>query len=369
MKADFLPLLSDIGARALFSAFGKAEKSLRFVGGCVRDVLMQRPVGDLDFATDATPDQTQRILEKTGIRAIPTGLAHGTVTAHIDDRNFEITTLRRDVKTDGRHAEVAFTDDWHEDAKRRDFTINAMSVDNNGILYDPFEGQKDISNCKLRFIGDAETRIREDYLRILRYFRFAAQFGWPLEDKDTLSILEKHAPSLTTLSRERIQSELFKLLSVSDPLPVLKKMQQYRILQPLFPFNPQSAKELSEPFLHLWLCGPADGEWLEKVIVPSRNQMKRIEDYRKLAGLNEWPMHKKLYYFGVTAVRDWAFLSHASHLSKSIDEWEKPVFPVRAADIPHLSGGALGAALKRLEEYWVDQGFKPSKAELLARTS
>jgi poly(A) polymerase len=366
MKPDFSPLLSDTGAKALFTAFDKADKQLRFVGGCVRDVIMARPVGDLDFATTATPEQTKRILEEAGIKAIPTGIAHGTVTAHIDGRNFEITTLRRDVTTDGRHAEVAFTDDWQQDAERRDFTINAMSLDQNGVLYDPFNGQADIANKHLRFIGNADKRIQEDYLRILRYFRFAAQFDWPLDDKVTLEILQKYATSLTSLSRERIQNELFKLLTIHHPLPVLQKMHDYHILKPLFAFSPQPVKDISDPFLRLWRCGPPDGEWLNDVIVPSRNQTKRINDYARLVERAEWPLHKKLYYFGATATKDWVCLSGKDNLTDAIDKWEKPAFPVKAADLPQLSGKELGMALKRIEEYWVNQNFKPSKEKLLS---
>lgn len=367
MNPDFSPLLSDASARALFAAFGEADKELRFVGGCVRDVIMQRPVGDLDFATTATPDETQRILEDAGIKAIPTGIAHGTVTAHIKGQNFEITTLRRDVKTDGRHAKVAFTDDWQQDAERRDFTINAMSLDQNGVVYDPFNGQADIADKQLRFIGNAEERIREDYLRILRYFRFAAQFGWQLDDKAALETLGRNAPSLASLSRERIQSELFRLLSVADHLPVLMKMHEYHILQPLFAFDPQPVRDPEDPFLRLWRCGPADGKWLNDVIVPSRNQMKRINDYARLVECTEWPLHKKIYYFGATSTKDWACLSGNDDLTHAIDKWEKPVFPVKASDLPHLSGVKLGEKIRELEAYWVDHHFKPDKAALLSQ--
>jgi poly(A) polymerase len=367
----FAPLLNDETAQKVTAAFQKAGFEIRFIGGCVRDSLMKRTIGDVDLATTATPDQTKELLQKDGIKAIPTGIEHGTVTAHLDGRNFEITTLRRDIATDGRHAQVSFTTNWQEDATRRDFTINALSVDTNGKLYDYYGGQKDLDSRQLRFIGDASARIAEDYLRILRYFRFAAQFAWELKDQETLKIIECYAPSLKGLSRERIQSELFKLLTSSNPMPILQTMCIHHIFDPFFKADLSRLGDIIEheieadPFRRLWALGPMSGDWLEQTIVPTRIQKKRIQDFQRLSSHIYWPLHKKLYYFGAETVSNWAYLTGEFGLLNQIHAWKKPTFPVKAADLPDLSGAALGTKLKQLEEYWVDQKFKLSRQGLL----
>ena len=206
-------------SRRVLAALGADGHAARFVGGCVRDGLLGLPdVGrELDVATPERPDQVIRLLERAGLPAIPTGLAHGTVTTIADGRRFEITTLRRDVACDGRHAEVEFTDDFALDAARRDFTINAMSCDDAGRLYDYFGGRADLAAGRVRFVGDAAARIAEDYLRILRFFRFFAYYGRPPADAEALAACRAAAPELRRLSGERIQAEMVRLLEAAEP--------------------------------------------------------------------------------------------------------------------------------------------------------
>ena len=208
-------------SRRVLAALGPDGRPARFVGGCVRDGLLGRPVpgGELDLATPEPPEQVMRLLEAAGLQAIPTGLAHGTVTTVVGGRRFEITTLRRDVATDGRHAEVAFTDDFGADAARRDFTINAMSCDAEGRLYDYFDGRADLAAGRVRFVGDAAQRIGEDYLRILRFFRFFAHYGRPPADAEALRACAAAAPGIDACRASAIQAEMLKLLAAADPLP------------------------------------------------------------------------------------------------------------------------------------------------------
>ena len=199
------PWLDTVDTRAVIDALEKDGTRVRFIGGCVRDAIAHRPVQDIDIATPDPPETVIALLEGAGIRAIPTGLDHGTVTAVSGGASFEVTTLRKDVATDGRHATVEFTDDWLEDAKRRDFTINAMSATPDGDVFDPFDGISDLAHGRVRFIGLARDRIAEDYLRILRFFRFHGSYGRPPVDKDALAACRAHADGLSELSGERIR--------------------------------------------------------------------------------------------------------------------------------------------------------------------
>ncbi len=204
---------SDPATQRLIGVFGAAGVAVRAVGGAVRDALAGRPVGDVDLATPLAPADVVALVRGAGLTAIPTGADHGTITAVVDRHPFEITTLRRDVETDGRHAVVAFTDDWREDAARRDFTINALSADPDGRVYDYFGGLCDLAAGRVRFVGDADLRVREDYLRLLRYFRFFARYGREPADAAALAAAVRHAGCLDRLSGERLHQELAKLLA------------------------------------------------------------------------------------------------------------------------------------------------------------
>jgi poly(A) polymerase len=223
------------GLAALIEALGGPGEA-RLVGGAVRDGLLGLPVSDIDVATRLLPETVMARLRAAGIKAVPTGLAHGTVTAVTGGGAVEVTTLRRDVSTDGRHAEVAFSGDWQEDASRRDFTINALYADPvTGDVFDWFGGLADLERRRVRFIGDPLTRIAEDHLRILRFFRFHARFGAGAPDVEALTACAARANDLMALSRERIAAELLKLLAASDPSPVVHVMIEHGIFAPVLP--------------------------------------------------------------------------------------------------------------------------------------
>ena len=218
--------LADPALRAVLAALPHA----RLVGGCVRDALLGRPVHDLDLATPDPPEAVMAALREAGLKAVPTGLAHGTVTAVSDHRGFEVTTLRRDIATDGRHAVVAFTDDWREDAARRDFTINAMSMTSDGTVVDHFGGLADLEAGRVRFVGIAAERIAEDYLRVLRFFRFHARYASGPPDAEALAVIRAAVPGLARLSAERVWSELKRILTGPDPADTVALMRATGVL-------------------------------------------------------------------------------------------------------------------------------------------
>ncbi|VVC46517.1 tRNA nucleotidyltransferase/poly(A) polymerase, RNA and SrmB- binding domain,Poly A polymerase, head [Cinara cedri] len=228
-------MLVDNETNLIINAIEEFGGEARFVGGCVRDSILKRNVHDIDLATNLLPGQTIKALELYGIKTIPTGLKHGTITAVLNQKSFEITTLRYDVKSDGRHAEVEFTDDWQADASRRDFTFNALYADRHGHIYDYFCGIKDLEARRLNFIGNAEDRIKEDYLRILRAFRFHAKICVGELSNAILEVCKKHSHMIQSLSGERIRDEIFKLLECDNPFPTLESMQKFDILYEIIP--------------------------------------------------------------------------------------------------------------------------------------
>src|SRR5262249_4075958 len=212
--------------RAVLATLASGGVEARFVGGSVRDALLGRPIGDIDIATPAPPERVIELLEKSGIKVIPTGLAHGTVTAVVAPRHFEITTLRRDIETYGRRARVAFDADWGADAARRDFTINAIFLAPDGTIHDPVGGLADLQAGRVRFVGDPATRIAEDVLRLLRYYRFEARFGTGVGSPEARAACHAAVHLLPSLSGERVSQELLKLLATPDPIAVLQMMQE-----------------------------------------------------------------------------------------------------------------------------------------------
>jgi len=225
------PWLAAGPTQAVIQALTAGGSPVRFVGGCVRDALIGRPVRDIDLATPDPPETVIRLVEAAGLKAVPTGIAHGTVTVVADHRPFEVTTLRRDVETDGRRARVAFTDDWTADAARRDFTMNALSADPDGTVHDPFGGIADLRAGLVRFVGDARARIREDVLRILRFFRFHAHYGAAAPEPAGLAACAELAPLIAGLSAERVRDELLKLLLAPDPAATLAVMEEAGVLR------------------------------------------------------------------------------------------------------------------------------------------
>src|SRR5437764_10640098 len=237
LRIEPQPWMTDPATVAVLEALAEGGAAARFVGGSVRDALLGLRIGDIDIATPARPERVIELLEKRGIKVVPTGLAHGTVTAiaGTPPRHFEITTLRRDVETYGRRARVAFDADWAADAARRDFTINAIFLDPDGTVHDPVGGLADLQARRVRFVGDPATRIAEDVLRILRYYRFEARFGAGLGDPPARAACGAMAHLLPNLSAERVAQELVRLLAVPDPVGALRMMQEDGVLSAILP--------------------------------------------------------------------------------------------------------------------------------------
>ncbi|HJU14983.1 MAG TPA: CCA tRNA nucleotidyltransferase, partial [Stellaceae bacterium] len=229
------PWMTEPATRAVLDALAAGGVEARFVGGAVRDALLCHPIVDIDLATPAAPEQVIALLRERGLKVVPTGLAHGTVTAVVPPRHFEITSLRRDVETDGRHARVAFGADWAADAARRDFTINAIFLARDGTLYDPVGGLADLAAGRVRFVGDPAARIAEDVLRLLRYYRFEARFGKDGGDAAARAACRAAAPLLPTLSAERIAQEVLRLLAAANPVPALRMMREDGVLVAVLP--------------------------------------------------------------------------------------------------------------------------------------
>src|SRR3954469_2207514 len=272
LKLDAAKWRKRRGMKRLLAALGADKGLTRYVGGAVRDDLLDLTVNDVDLATRLQPDEVIRRLEGAKIKAVPTGIEHGTITAVSDGHPFEITTLRRDVSTDGRRASGAFTDDWKEDAARRDFTINALSADPlTGEIFDYFGGLDDLERRHVRFIGDPLQRIAEDHLRILRFFRFHARFGQGEPDAAAVDACAQRANDLMALSRERIADELLKLLGMPDPVSTVRIMLERAILKPVVPEI--AAKRLPD---------------LEALIAGEREAGIAPDPLRRLAALLPW---------------------------------------------------------------------------------
>jgi len=369
---------------------------VRFVGGCVRDALVGRPVSDVDLATHLPPEEVTRLLEAAGLKAVPTGLGHGTVTAIADHTPFEITTLRVDVETFGRHAKVAFTDDWTADAARRDFTFNALSCAPDGTLHDPFGGVADLRAGRVRFVGGARARIEEDYLRLLRYFRFLAYFGKEPPEPAVLAIARELAPELGGLSAERIQAELFKLLRAPNPADTLDLMIAHevlphvvpaaagtdvlRALMPIEPAAPDAVLRLAA------LIAPGAGpETATRLRLSNRDRfaLVNLTDPALADAARElhtrWRAVRRLgaALYGNRLRLDWARRAAAGNqpdeaaLRRALaraDDLAKRTFPLRGRDVLALgvpSGPELGRLLDRAEDWWIEQGLKPTRGACL----
>jgi poly(A) polymerase len=364
----------------------------RFVGGCVRNALIGRPVEDIDLATQLTPERTTLALERAGLRAVPTGIEHGTVTAVADHQPIEVTTLRRDVETDGRRAVVAFTTDWREDAERRDFRLNALYADRAGRVHQPVPGGvEDARAGRIVFVGEPETRIREDYLRILRFFRFGAWYGRDWPDAAGLAACARLKDGLTSLSAERLGKELLKLLAAPDPWPAVKAMEEAGVLARLLPdagdlqrFAAGSALT-ADPELRLSLLVGDDPEQVRRTA--DRLRLSNAQKARLLAAadpeapvrldMDEGAAAAALYQLGAPAFRDkliraWARRPEeagAERLLRFAAAWERPRFPLSGEDALALgaSGPAVGQALRAVEAAWGAGGFAEDRAALLRR--
>ncbi len=396
--------------RRVFDLLNADGGEVRLVGGAVRNSLMGLPVGDIDMATTLVPEEVARRAKDAGFKSVPTGIAHGTVTLVIDGQPFEVTTLRRDVETDGRHAEVAFGTDWTVDAQRRDLTINALYADERGEVIDLVGGMADIETCTVRFIGEAEARVAEDYLRVLRFFRFFAHYGSGRPDADGLRACARAKTKLSTLSAERVWSEMKKLLSARDPGRSLLWMRQSGVLTEILPETEKwgidaipalVAAEAAfqwqpDALLRLASIVPPDPERLEAMA--ARLRLSKVEagyfqQWTKSPTIPETiadtTFDRLLYWNGTEGIltrlkltlastrakteNDPALLPQMAKLQRLLtraSDWKKPVFPLSGADVLRTgvpAGPQVGEMLSALEKQWVEGNFLADRATLVAR--
>ncbi len=394
--------------QALFAALNRDGGEVRVVGGAVRNTLLGTKVSDVDLATTHFPEETVRLAKEAGFKPVPTGIEHGTITVVVQGQPFEVTTLRKDIETNGRHAKVAFGTDWKTDAERRDFTINALYATADGDVIDYVGGLADIETKTLRFIGDAEERIREDYLRILRFFRFFAWYGSGRPETDGLRASARLKDGLNQLSAERVWSELKKLLSAPDPSRAMLWMRQSGVLNIILP----ESEKWGIDAIHGLVRAETDLDWqvdallrLESIVPPDAARMTELGKRLKMsnaerARLEAWARAdaiksetseqalKKLIYRGSSqAVADRIRLAYASarqeaaasdeamiraggysRLLDAVEKYEPLVFPVTGGDLLSLGiekGPGLGEALRGLETLWIDSGFSLDREALL----
>ena len=387
--------------RTVVNALSAGGKEIRFVGGCVRDTLLgdssDSEQRDIDIATPDTPQRVIALLDEAGIKNIPTGLTHGTITAVIGKRHFEITTLRVDIKAHGRHADVAFTDDWQEDAARRDFTMNALSCTPQGDLYDPCDGIQDLKAGRVRFVGDAERRIEEDHLRLLRFFRFHALYGKGAPDSAGLAAAAAWAKSLAKLSGERIQREMLKLLAAPDPAAAIDIMAESGVLAEVVPGVPdttvlrglQPIEAEADPMRRLAaLMCPSDNAAAANAV--AAHWKLSNGDHDRLAALLTPPasmsadmdrpgLRRALYADGSERVVDWLMLAWAGQaggadafrpMIEEATQWRPVTLPVKGADVLTLgiaSGPEVGKILAAVENWWVAEDFAPTRDDCLEK--
>lgn len=391
--------LRDPGAVRIIEAIAAGGGEARFVGGCVRDALRGVSVGEIDLAANMRPERVSEILKMEGIKVVPTGIDHGTITAVANGKAFEITSLRRDIKTDGRHASVDYTDDWQEDASRRDFTINALYVDISGNIYDYFNGRADIAAGKVRFIGDANLRIKEDVLRILRFFRMIANSGGKnVEiDRESFNACKELAHLIPGLSVERVWSEIKKMLVSSGVVRGWELMEQSGALKYFLPearnigtlinlievenkhAEPSAIRRLAALVFEYKQDGTALAEELKVRLRLSNHEARELKACAglplKLRGrLDPVPLRRIVYENDAESVRDALLLLSAFDGINSSDalevatQWVVPNFPVGGEDLLKLgmcSGPKVGEVLKQIEEWWKDADFRPTREECL----
>jgi poly(A) polymerase len=379
--------LRDPGLKRVFAAIADAGGEARVAGGAVRNALLRIPVADIDLATTLDPAKVKEACEARGMKVVPTGIDHGTVTVVADHKPYEVTTLRHDVETYGRRAKVQYTDDWAQDALRRDFTMNALYCDSRGKLYDFTGGYRDILRKRVIFVGSPAKRITEDYLRILRFFRFHARFGKGAPDKKGLIACRRLRKGLDGLSAERIRQELFKLLAAPGAVATLKVMAREGILGHIIPYTDEwrtIARLPPDPVLRLAALA-AEPLLLRDKLRLSNSETSRIANLLAAAPpspvLRPAERRAMLYHLGADTWRDAVHLAWArsrapiddmawKNLLRLADRWSIPKLPVHGKDlIAHglKAGPELGEALGRLEDWWIASDFKPDREALLAR--
>lgn len=365
-------LLAREGMPALLAALGAEAGEVRPIGGYVRDTLLDLHPSDIDVATVHRPEDAAERIRGAGFKVVPTGMAHGTVTAVLPSSPVEVTTLRRDVETDGRHAVVAFTDDWQADAARRDFTINSFSVDpRDGQVHDYFGGEADLLAGRVRFIGDALQRIAEDHLRILRFFRFHARFGKGAPSAPDLDACTERANDLMALSRERIAQELIKLLALGDPAPTVAIMLARGIFTPILPeitghgvarletLVPREAGT-GDPIRRLAALLPTDAALVDKV--GARLKLSNVQRKRLIAATEPATGDARalLYRAGPVSARDRLLLAGDMAGLAAIEGWEAPRLPISGGALVAMglsAGPQVAAALAAVERRWIEEGF------------
>jgi poly(A) polymerase len=389
------------GAAALLLALlDRDGEEARVVGGAVRNALLAEPAGDIDIATTALPDEVVRRVEAAGFKAVPTGIEHGTVTVVADGRPHEVTTLREDVETDGRRAKVAFGRDWRRDAERRDFTMNALSVARDGTIYDYVGGFVDLLARRVRFIGEPATRIAEDHLRILRFFRFHAAYGHGTPDPDGLAACIAARQHLDRLSRERVQMEMFKLLVATHAVPALAVMSEAGLLLSVLGGVPllaslsntikiETSLELAaDPVRRLGALGlftVEDADRLRERLRLANAEHDRlramVDGWWRISAANaEQDGRAALYRLGRERFTDRVLLAWSRSragiadttwhdLARLPERWTAPDFPLKAADFVKrgvAKGPALGAALRAAEEVWIAADFPTEATDVAA---
>ncbi|OCW76164.1 hypothetical protein AKH19_05660 [Pelagibacteraceae bacterium GOM-A1] len=396
----FLDLKNNKGVNKIFSAINKHNETseIRYVGGCVRKILNDEKTDDIDLATNLTPDQVKQCLDKNQIKFFETGIEHGTITAVIDDQNFEITTLRKDVKTDGRHAVVEYTTNWKDDSLRRDFSINSIYSDLDGNLYDPNSGHKDLNVGIIKFIGDPETRIKEDYLRIIRYLRFYTEYSKIDHEINIIKIIKKNIEGLGKISKERQFNELKKILKLDNFLKLFKNKTSSELFSLIFPQlkNFKKLSKLSKPqekilknkslnfvisFLVIDETDNSDyfvykynlpNELKDKINFLKNNLLNK--DSTKI--FNKKDLQKIFYYEGKSSTIDLIDFNllyfkqskKLSELKNYFEKLDKPEFPIKAQilinDYGLKEGRELGQKLKNLEMKWIENNFNLSKKDM-----
>ena len=384
----------------VFAALTLPGIETRAVGGAVRNALLGLTVSEVDLATTALPEQVVSLARKAGFKAVPTGIEHGTVTVIADGVPFEVTTLRRDVETFGRHATVAFTKEWEEDARRRDFTLNALYATSGGEVFDPLGGYSDLVAGRVRFIGEAEARIKEDYLRILRFFRFNAYYGKGPLDPDGLGACVRLRTGLDQLSGERVGAEMRRLLAAPQAMQAVEALFDNGILPGLLGGAPrlgrlrrliaieEAAGFSPEAMVRLAALGVFVEEDAERLAARLRlsnaeqaTLMLGATDHARIGLPDAGATKRVLYGFGPTAFAARVLLAWADSGAASNDpswrealslpeRWQAPEFPLRGSDIMALGdvkGPAVGEILRRLEADWIAGGFTANRAQLLAR--
>lgn len=370
------------GLKRILAALDDSYGGPRYVGGAVRDTLLGLPVTDVDIATALLPNEVINRLEASEIKAIPTGIEHGTVTAAVDGKNYEITTLRRDVATDGRRATVAFATDWHEDAARRDFTINALYADpKSGEVFDYFDGLSDLKARRLRFIGDANQRIAEDFLRILRYFRFLARYGGGQMDADAIQACAGGAHGLTALSRERIAQELTRILSLKDPVASVALMIANGIFTPFLPElsanaandlqrlverEAQCAQPVSLPARFLAML-TRDIVAVDKVAARLKLSNKMREGLTQRLRANvPTPANVRAiaYRADIDTARDAAMLyaveANLLECLARLEQWDIPTLSIKGGELIAMglpAGPLVAKTLQAIEAAWIEEDF------------